>query len=129
MARAISSGPRSRSSSASAASAANSALSTLMAPVSGVDDPLPAPGELGMAGAQHNVGGVGVVDGDRRDAGLLQEPRAPWVVGVDHAAQRVARREQHRLRLEVLLHRPVVVEVVVAEVREDRDVEVDALDP
>ena len=93
------------------------------------DDALPAPGELRAARTQHDVGGIGVVHGDGRDAGALQETLAPRVVGVDDAAQRVARGEERRLRLEVLLHRPVVVEVVVAEVGEDRDVEVDALDP
>ena len=82
-----------------------------------------------MAWTQHNVGGVSVMHGNGGDAGALQEPLSPRIVRVDDAAQRVARREEHCLGLEVLLHRPVVVEVVVAEVGEDRDVEVDALDP
>ena len=82
-----------------------------------------------MAGAQHNVGGITMVHGDGGDAGVLQEALPPGVVGIDDAAQRVARGEEHRLRLEVLLHRPVVVEVVVAEVGEHGHVKVDALDP
>ena len=46
-----------------------------------------------------------------------------------HPAQRVARGEEHRLRLEVVRHRPVVVQMIVAKVGEDGHVEVDALHP
>ena len=41
----------------------------------------------------------------------------------------MVRREQRALRLEVRLHRPVVVEVVVAQIGEDGHVEMDALHP
>ena len=91
-------------------------------------DPVPAPRELRAARPQHDVARIGMVDGDGRDAGPLQEHPAPGVVRVDHTAQRVARREEHRLRLEVVLHGAVVVEMVVTEIGEDRHVEVDPLD-
>ncbi len=93
------------------------------------DDPLPAPRERRVAGAQHDVGGITVVHGDGGDAGAIEQALPPGVVGVHDAAQRMARREEQRLGLEVLLHRPVVVQVVVAQVGEDRHVEMDALDP
>ena len=70
-----------------------------------------------------------MADGDHRDAGALEESSTPRIVRIDDAAQRVPRGEQHRLCFEVLLHRPVVVEMVMSEVGEDADVEVDALDP
>jgi hypothetical protein len=82
-----------------------------------------------VAGTQHNVGGIAMMHGDGGNAGALQETSSPGIVRVDDAAQRMARSEEHCLRLEVLLHRAVVVEVVVTEVGEDRDVEMDALDP
>ena len=49
------------------------------------------------------------------------------VVGVHDRPRRVLRREEPRLRLEVRLHRAVEVQVVLRQVREDRDVEHDAV--
>ncbi len=120
MARAIPSGPRPDSLRASAASAARSALSTLTAPVSGVTMRCPRQVNSEWPGTQHNVGGhrcccTATVGIRARSSRALP----PGIVGIHHAAQRVARGEEPRLRLEVLLHRPVVVEVVVAEVGED----------
>src|SRR3954470_24980226 len=69
--------------------------------------------------------GVGRVEADRD--GVLQlarEPAAVGVVDVDHGGLR-AGREQAALGGEVVLHRRVEVEVVLREVREDRDVPVD----
>ncbi len=92
-------------------------------------DALPAPGERGLPGLEHDVRGVAVPHRDDRDPRAFEQPSTPRIVSVDDAAQRAPRVEQGRLCLEVVLHRPVVVEVVMAQVGEDRDVEVDALHP
>ena len=92
-------------------------------------DPLASPGELGVAGAQHDVGGVAMVHGDHGDAGPIEEATAPGIIRMDDPAQRPARREQHGLRLEVVLHGVVIIQVIVTQVGEDGHVEVDALDP
>ena len=55
------------------------------------------------------------------------EPSAPLAGDVDDRA--VGRREERGLRLEVGLHRPVEVEVVLGEVREDEDGEAGAVEP
>ncbi len=55
-------------------------------------------------------------------AARVQQPSPERVVGVHHAPARVLRCEEQRLGPEVGLHRAVVVEVVLAQVREDRDV-------
>src|SRR3954454_17588914 len=68
---------------------------------------------------------VGGVDADRD--GVVQvarEPPAVGVVDVDHGGLR-AGLEQAALGREVVLHRRMEVEVVLREVREDRDVPVD----
>ena len=64
-------------------------------------------------------------------AGRRHDPLRHRVVGVHHrgrglhGARRVAAVEQHELGVEVGLERAVVVEVVVAQVREHRHVEVE----
>ena len=68
---------------------------------------------------------VSVVTG-MRDS--VDEAPAPVGVDRDDAAARAVGLEQLELRLEVLLHRRVVVEVVVAEVREADDVEDETVD-
>ena len=62
------------------------------------------------------------------DAGLGGETLAPVGVDGDHAAACALGLEQLELGLEVLLERGVVVEVVVAEVREAGDVEHEPVD-
>ncbi len=55
--------------------------------------------------------------------------RLPHVVAdVHHGRRRLRPCEESPLRLEVLLHRAVQVEVVLAQVREDEDVEADTVE-
>ena len=63
-----------------------------------------------------------------RDARLLDERAPPVGVDRDDTAARAVGLEQLQLRREVVVHRRVVVEVVVAEVGEPDDVEDDAVD-
>ena len=86
-----------------------------------------APGEPRPARLQHHVAGVATVHRHHRDAALAEQALTPWVVGVDHPLHGVVGGEQQALRREVLLHRPVVVEVVVAQIGEGGHVEMDAL--
>ena len=53
----------------------------------------------------------------------------PLVADVDRGRRRRRAREEPPLRVEVVLHRPVQVEVVLAQVREDERVEADAVEP
>ena len=75
-------------------------------------------------------GGIGL-DAERghRDLGRLEQAPAPCVVGVHDAPPSPARCEQARLRREVRLHRRVVVEVVLRQVRERHGVEHDPVHP
>jgi hypothetical protein len=57
-----------------------------------------------------------------------QEPARGGIVGVQEPPDGMIRREEDGLGLEVALHRPVVVEVVLGEVREDGEVEHDPVD-
>ena len=117
---------------ATAASAASSALSTLHRAGHRELDPLPAPDER-RARPDRRASTCGAPMSARtathRDPGLGQQPRPHRVVGVDDAPDGPVRGEQRRLGREVRLHRPVEVEVVVAEVGEDGHVEVDAVHP
>ncbi len=62
-------------------------------------------------------------EGARRDRGGLEQAPSPRVVRVHHRGPRVRGREQPRLRAEVGVHRRVVVEMILGEVREGRHVE------
>ena len=64
-------------------------------------------------------------DGDRA---APQEPARGGIVSVQEPPDGMVRREEDGLRLQVALHRPVVVEVVLGEVREDSEVEHDPVD-
>ena len=61
-------------------------------------------------------------------AQLVREPPAPLGADVHRGGRWLRPREQPPLRLEVLLHRPVQVEVVLAQVREDEHVEANAVE-
>ena len=76
---------------------------------------------------------VGVVVSQRghrrhRDRRLLGEATAPLIVDAHDAVARVLRSKQQGLRLEVVLHVAVVVEVVVLQVCESRNVKDDSVD-
>jgi hypothetical protein len=60
---------------------------------------------------------------------LLSETPTPEVADVHRRGRRGGSREQPALGCEVLVHRPVEVEVVLAQVREDERVEADAIEP
>ncbi len=92
-------------------------------------DPVAPPGELAVTRAKNHVPGIGAVHAHHRDAGPLQQLAAPGVVCVRHTSQRVIGREELGLGLEVLLHGAVVIEMVVAQIGEDRHVKVDRVDP
>ena len=69
---------------------------------------------------------------ERRAVEVLEvggEPSPPLVADVDRRRRRRRAREEAPLRVEVLLHRPVQVEVVLAQVREHERVEADAIEP
>ena len=72
---------------------------------------------------------VGGRHGRDRDVGPTHDALAPRGVEGDDAPPAVLRFEEGEFRREVLLHVCVVVEVVVAEVRERDDIEKDAVDP
>ena len=57
------------------------------------------------------------------------EPSSPLVADVHRRRRRLRAGEEPPLRLEVVLHRPVQVEVILAQVREDERVEADAVEP
>ena len=65
---------------------------------------------------------------DHLDRCGIEEQAAVGVVDVDHTHDRATRLEQQRLGPEVLLDRPVEVEVIAAEVREHGGVERRAVD-
>ena len=60
-------------------------------------------------------------------AEVVCEPATPLVADVTAAGGGCARTKSARLAVEVLLHRPVQIEVVVAEVREHQRVEANAV--
>ena len=68
--------------------------------------------------------------GDRRDryGRLLGEAAPPLVVDTHDATARMLGGEQESLRLEVVLHVTVVVEVVVLEVSKSRNIEDNSVD-
>ena len=71
-----------------------------------------------------------VTSGARARLGELErEPAAVLVADVDRRRRRLRAGEEPALRLVVLLHRPVQVEVILREVREDERVEADAVEP
>ena len=93
---------------------------------------------LQAVGAQHARAGHRVGIGRIERAGDHRAPRgdeparqrqAPGVVDVDHAGRQLRALEQARLGLGVGFHGAVVVEVVAAQVGEDRDVELRTIDP
>ena len=124
--------------SAQAARAA-SALATLKSPGSGQPastrtPPGPATTNVEPGRRHLDVLGppVGVAargrEGLERDVAALEQAPAVLVVDVDQAADAPLGGEQRRLGLEVVLDVGVEVEVVAAQVGEDRDVEDDAVD-
>ena len=60
---------------------------------------------------------------------IVSEAPSPLVADVHGRGRRRRAGEQPPLRVEVLLHRPVEVEVVLAQVREHERVEADAVEP
>ena len=69
---------------------------------------------------------------ERRAVGsceLGREPLPPLVPDVHRGRRRLRPREEPSLGLEVLLHRPVEIEVILAQVREDERVEADPVEP
>ena len=60
---------------------------------------------------------------------LVREPPPPLVADVDRGRRRRRAGEEPSLRVEVVVHRPVQVEVVLAQVREHERVEADAVEP
>ena len=60
---------------------------------------------------------------------LVGESAPPLVADVDRSRRRRRAREQSSLRVEVVVHRPVQVEVVLAQVREHERVEANAVEP
>jgi hypothetical protein len=82
--------------------------------------------DLDVDGAQ--VGGRTDPVGDDRDRGGVDDPAAPRIVDIHDAHDRVLGIEQTHLRLEVRLHRPVEVQVVLRQVREDGRVERQTVD-
>ena len=69
---------------------------------------------------------------ERRAMQVLEvggEPTAPLVADVDRRRRRRWTGEEPPLGGEVLVHRPVQVEMILAEVREDERVEADAVEP
>ena len=73
--------------------------------------------------------GVGERERPRGDLGALEQALPERVVCVDHAPAGVLRREEPGLGREVGLHAPVVVEMVLAQVREDGNVVDIAIEP
>ena len=69
---------------------------------------------------------------ERRAVQVLEvggEPSTPLVADVDRCRRRRRAGEEPPLRVEVLLHRPVQVEMILAQVREHERVEADAVEP
>ena len=122
----------SSTSSRSPAATAPSTFSTLKRPRNGVSMSIPpARNELPRAAelepVRPDLGVVGEPEGDERRAmevaQVVGEKPAPVVADVHGRRRRLRACEEPPLRLEVLLHRPVQVEVVLAQVREDERVE------
>jgi hypothetical protein len=99
---------------------------------------------VALRGPEHGIDAVGAHGhAPRRDVGFARTSRDPGadaherrphtgrdrnterVVDVDHGRPRRAAGEQQRLRLGVLLHRSVKIEVVLREVRESSDAKAD----
>ena len=80
-----------------------------------------------------DLGSVGEAERDQRRAARLDElerqPAAVLVAHVHRRRRRLGAREQAALRLVVVLHRPVQVEVILREVREDERVEAHPVEP
>ena len=89
-------------------------------------DPVSPPGEPRGSDRQHHVGRL-VPANDRRwdRAEAIQETPTPRVVGKHDSVTAALGKEQRRFRLEVLLHRSVMVEMIPAQVGECRDIEDD----
>ena len=66
--------------------------------------------------------------GDLRDLAVVGEAAPPHAIDADHGAARAGRGEEVRLGGEVVLHGAVEVEVVLAQLGEDRDVVDDPVD-
>ena len=99
---------------------------------------MPAAAELRTVASQLELLGTDVCFGAEaeRDHALVAEraelagqPAAVGVVRVERRRRRVVGHEQAALRLEVLLERPVEVQVVAAEVREGERREADSREP
>ena len=67
--------------------------------------------------------------GGHRHRGLLGEAAPPLIVDTHDAAAGMLGGEQESLRLEVVLHVAVIVEVVVLQVRKCCDIEDNPVDP
>ncbi len=118
--------------SARAAAAAASRFSTLNAPRRRERTAIPStvhsmPSRVTRTSRSSDVRSRADAERRRGDRGIAQEALPGRVVGVHDRPRRVLRREEPRLRLEVRLHRAVEVQVVLRQVREDRDVEHDAV--
>ena len=70
---------------------------------------------------------------DLQALGLIRQPGTEAVIDVDDRCRALAPLrqgcEQPFLRREITLHRPVIIEMVTGQVREDADIELDAVDP
>ena len=86
------------------------------------DDPVRGGRGLGVCGDGRSA------HRDDRDLGTVDDDRPRGGIEADDAALGTIGAEQRQLRLEVLVHVGVVVEVVVAQVGEAGDVEPDAVD-
>ena len=125
----------SRSSSSPAATAPRT-FSTLKSPRSGVSISIPPRGTCSRAGRarappagsrhRRRARTSRAARGGRRQ--LVGEPPPHSSPTFTAAGGGCGAREEPPLRLEVLLHRPVQVEVVLAQVREDERVEADAVE-
>ena len=114
--------------STSAVVAAASELATLNPPPRPTVTPPVAP-RVGVAvGADLDVVDIRRREGHHLDARCVGQQAAVWIVDVGHADRSHLRREQAGLGAEVVLHRPVQVEVVGTEVGEHRGGEPRAVD-
>ena len=124
-------------SSSSPAATAPSAFTTLKTPGSGVSISMPAArnrlpravssrssGRISAASPSPNVHERSAMDVCEARA----QSRSPLVVDVHGGGRRLSADEERPLRLEVLLHRPVQIEVILAQVREHERVEAHPLE-
>ena len=87
------------------------------------------PAEGAPFDSARNVGGVTPADGSHRNRRAPHEALSPGVIDENHGTASVLLGEQHGLGVEVGLHGLVEVEVVMAQIREDGEVELDCVDP